>query len=206
MVEVLLPTLYVALAEVGKGAASDFGKRLVDGFGRIYSKHFGDTVPEPATLTSADLRTVLAESAEVRDLATDYLAHSTALRRARVAAKSIEGARILWVDDKPAWNRLECRALEGLGAHIVTVESTYSALSCLAAEDYDLLISDIARTEGPLEGLEALPRFSRVAPDTRVVLYVGHVDAACPPGAFGITADPDELLHLCMDVFERIRL
>jgi hypothetical protein len=40
-----------------------------------------------------------------------------------------------------------------------------------------------------------------------VIFYVGSSDPESEPpsGAFGITADPSELLHLVLDVLERSR-
>jgi hypothetical protein len=46
-----------------------------------------------------------------------------------------------------------------------------------------------------------------LAPDTPVIFYVGSSDPQSepPPGSFGLTTDPAELLHLVLDALERRR-
>ena len=39
-----------------------------------------------------------------------------------------------------------------------------------------------------------------------VIFYVGHVTDAAPAGSAGITAEPDELIHLVLDQLERKRI
>jgi hypothetical protein len=48
----------------------------------------------------------------------------------------------------------------------------------------------------------------QLTPDTPVVFYIGQADphVYTPPGAFGIASDPEDLLHLILDVMERKRM
>ena len=126
------------------------------------------------------------------------------LRRAQRAEPVLRKARILWVDDHPEWTQLERQFLEAFGIRIVTVETTRSALACIHGGPFDLIVSDIARGNNALEGVQALPLLRRAAPEAPVIFYVADLRAGGPPAtSFGITNKPGELLHLCMDVLER---
>jgi CheY-like chemotaxis protein len=131
---------------------------------------------------------------------------SSSLRRARFADIVLDGARILWVDDRPENNAWERSLLRAFKADVDTVETTRSALMALQSKPFDLVISDIAREDDTRAGLRALPLIRAEVGTGLVVFYVGRVSGAPPPGAFGITNDPNELLHLVLDALERHRL
>jgi len=133
---------------------------------------------------------------------------SSALRRARLVSEALSGARVLWVDDHPENNAWERATLRALGVHITSVETTRSALACLSQESFDVIVSDIARGGSPEEGVQALPALRQVTPSTAVIFYTGVLKPGSdrPPSAFGITNRPDELMHLILDVLERLKL
>jgi CheY-like chemotaxis protein len=54
-------------------------------------------------------------------------------------------ARVLWVDDMPANNEVERKALRRYGIVFDNVVSTAEAVAQLANEDYDLVITDLGR-------------------------------------------------------------
>jgi AcrR family transcriptional regulator/CheY-like chemotaxis protein len=134
-------------------------------------------------------------------------AASGALRRLRRNARAVEDAMILWVDDRPEWSRHEEMALTRLGATVIRAQSTAEAVSLEASCDPDVIISDIARPEAERAGLDGLPRIQRAYPGVPVIFYIGRLDPdqAKPPGSFGITNRPEELVHLILDVLERKR-
>jgi CheY-like chemotaxis protein len=131
-----------------------------------------------------------------------------ALRRARNVRDALVGARILWVDDHPEWQRAEREMLEALGVEVHMVPNSGSALTALRREPFHLVISDIARGGSAAEGLRALPAIREVSGGVPVIFYVGDLDEGrgVPPGAFGITNQVEELLHLVLDVVERGRV
>lgn len=133
---------------------------------------------------------------------------SPALRRARAHVHLAEGARILWVDDAPIRSAKEAEVFTSLGADVTRARTTEEAVKRLRGEDFDLIISDIARGDTPDEGVRALPRLRRHTPSTPVIFYVGTLrpDRGPPAGAFGITNDPEELVHLVFDALERVRV
>jgi CheY-like chemotaxis protein len=111
------------------------------------------------------------------------------------------------VDDYPRNNAYECRSLAALGIHVEFVTSTDEALAKVRTGAYDVILSDMAR-ERPDAGLVMLRRLRESGCRTEVIFYVGQLDKrrGLPIGAFGITNQPEPLLHYVFDVLERQRL
>jgi CheY-like chemotaxis protein len=138
-----------------------------------------------------------------------------ALDRASKERALLEGAEILWVDDRPSNNRNESRMLRSFGALITFACTTDEAVEALRLgvqqrAPFDVIVSDISRgpsDEGQTAGVTMLRRLSveNVAPP--VVFYVGRIrpGAGTPVGAFGLTNRPDQLLHLVLDALARVR-
>lgn len=100
---------------------------------------------------------------------------STGLRRARMVEPVLRGARVLWVDDYPENNAWECSLLGVFGARVVAVKTTQAALAALGSDDFDLIVSDIAREGKPDEGVRALPALRGASGANRVVFYVRNL-------------------------------
>lgn len=71
-----------------------------------------------------------------------------------------------------------------------------------------MILSDIAREWQAEHGIQALAALHEADPEVPVVFFIGALNRSwgTPPGAFGITKDPGELLHLILDVLERRRV
>jgi len=192
-------------AQVAQKAADGAIQAVWDRFSARFLARF-DRSPTPEDATDAEQ--VLADDSTLAADIDDVLRDSGVLRRAKLVSEAIRGARLLWVDDTPQNNDWERVMLRQLGVHVTAVTRTETALDCLRAEPFDLVISDITRTEVRDEGLRALPEIRRVAPSTAVIFCFGSLDPdrAVPTGTSRITNRPDELLHLVMDVLERNRL
>ena len=161
----------------------------------------------PDAITDAAIEHVIQRAPQVRRELEEVFGHYSALRRARMVGKAIRGARILWIDDRPENNIWERRFLENLGVVCVNVVTTRSAVAHLAAESFDIIISDIAREDRSRAGIEALPAIRAVEPSKPLLFYVGQVSlAGTPRDAQGIADDPNELLHLVLDQLERYRV
>jgi CheY-like chemotaxis protein len=138
-----------------------------------------------------------------------------ALKRANRERARLEGAEILWVDDRPSNNRNEARMLRGFGALVTFACSTDEAIEALrhAAEQsqpFHLILSDISRAppEGERDaGLRMVPRLRAEKVFLPIIFYVARADpnACTPAGAFGLTNRPDQLLQLALDALARTR-
>ena len=138
-----------------------------------------------------------------------------ALDRALSQRTLLDGAEILWVDDHPSNNRNESRMLRSFGTMITfacTTEESLAALrdAAVLKRPFDMIISDMRRdypTPDPKAGLDMLPRLVEAGCHLSVVFYVGKLDptAGVPPGAFGVTNRPDDLLNLVLDALARVR-
>lgn len=131
--------------------------------------------------------------------------HARLVAAARNATSAASAAparpKILWVDDKPDNNLLERRAMEAAGFSIDTALSTDEAAKRVAAERFDVVISDMGRPEGADAGYTLLQelRASNVT-----VPYIIYSSSATPQqrteakrrGALDCTNDPNELLEL----------
>lgn len=136
-----------------------------------------------------------------------------AARRAARMQSVLQGAHILWVDDVPANNINEQRMFRQLGMSVTFAISTDEALTMLARNPagFDVVLSDMARMEdgrpNPRAGIDCLKRYLAARDTLPVIFYIGVPDPTkgTPPGAFGLTHRPDELLHLVIDALERQR-
>jgi CheY-like chemotaxis protein len=118
------------------------------------------------------------------------------------AEQPLGGMRILWIDDNPASVELDTRAMRRAGAYVEVVENRAEAERHLAAEEHDLLISDITRGEDHEAGftdVEGLRRGRYYSGP--VIFFTGRVTPAREAwaeqlGALGVTASPDTLQQL----------
>jgi CheY-like chemotaxis protein len=145
---------------------------------------------------------------EVARLAEEFIGSYSSIRRARIVANFLVGARILWVDDHPENNINEKRTLEDFGVQVDQVKSTTEVLNRLLGRRFDLILSDMDRDGCSDAGMELLRNLRSSDCPIPLVFYVGKVDPnrGVPVGAFGIADQPEPLLHLVLDVLERQRI
>src|SRR5215470_8899898 len=96
----------------------------------------------------------------------------------------------------PLNNQNERLAFAKMGVFVDSYTNNADALAALGREQYDLVISDIARPTGQQSGLDLLKALRSVRPDVPVIFYVRKVEGPGVPGAQGITNDPVELVVL----------
>lgn len=160
----------------------------------------------PHDVTPENLRALIAADAAAKATLEQVGTSAPVMRRATVVQRALQGARILWIDDEPDGNALERATLGTFGVVVRTALSGEEAKRVLRGERFDLVISDISRPGESLAGIKDLPLLRLIAPDLPVIFYIMRMEPrGVPAGAFGITARPDELLHLCMDALERRR-
>jgi CheY-like chemotaxis protein len=120
--------------------------------------------------------------------------------RLKREAGRLDGAEILWVDDRPSGNRREARIFAGLGAHITFAASSAEAEPLIAAGGFHLILSDMKRGDVEDEGLRLLRRLRAKGVQTPFLFYVGRMQEGLPEGAQGLTNRPDRLVALVLDV------
>jgi CheY-like chemotaxis protein len=154
---------------------------------------------------SIDAAIELAQKSPNWKVDVSALDKERALNRVKQHLAIIKNAQILWVDDHPENNLNERRMFRQLNAEIDIAKSTDEAGEILANGTYDLIISDMARSDKATAGLDLLAHVRMKNITTPVIFYVGTIDPnlGVPALAFGITNRPDELLHLTLDALER---
>ncbi len=127
------------------------------------------------------------------------------LSRVKKHLDIFQRAQILWLDDTPDNNRNERKMFTELHTQIEIARTPEEARNFLKREQFDLIISDMARGDDPTAGLKFLKEYRKETSPAPVVFYIGVIDPSkgVPAGAFGITNRPDELLHLTLDALER---
>lgn len=119
------------------------------------------------------------------------------------------GFKILWVDDVPDNNRDFLPILLGDGAEVIQVLSTAEAFDALH-ESYDAILSDMARPEGPEEGLRFLELLRERGAGPPTLIFAARYSRsrarrieAVQAGAISVTNDfsviRDVLLDLALD-------
>lgn len=114
--------------------------------------------------------------------------------------------RILWVDDNPDTVLYESGVLHNLGMMVEFAKNSGSAMERLGREKFQLVISDIHRGDKATAGLEFMTELRGLPTPPPTIFYVSELDKSkgTPPGAFGITDDPNELIHLVLDAAGRM--
>lgn len=117
------------------------------------------------------------------------------------AQRRLQGARVLWVDDRPDNNRFERQALEALGIDIDLSTSTDDALGRIRHRSYDLIISDMGRPPDARAGYTLLDQLRGSGNQIPFVIYASsrapeHVRESRAHGAIGCTNSPPELVGM----------
>lgn len=83
-------------------------------------------------------------------------------------------ARILLVDDNAHGLAARKNVLEELGHSTVTASSGVEALECVAAQEFNLVVTDYKMPR--MDGLELIGRLRKLSPGLPVILISGFVD------------------------------
>lgn len=119
--------------------------------------------------------------------------------------RSAGKSTVLWVDDRPANNLHERKALEALGVTLVSVTSTDEAFEMLKRQSFDAIISDMNRPPDDRAGYTLLDKLRASGDRTPFIIYAGSQDPehrveARRRGAVGCTNRPDELFEMVLSV------
>jgi CheY-like chemotaxis protein len=118
-----------------------------------------------------------------------------------VPLDELKGRQILWVDDHPENNTLEVKSLESLGIEVVFAESTAEAMQKLKGNEFDVVISDMARHDDDQAGYSLLEKVRALRPGTPFILYSSshgpdQARSIVSSGAYGSTSKASELVEL----------
>nr|HET6903841.1 response regulator [Ktedonobacteraceae bacterium] len=124
------------------------------------------------------------------------------------ATRQLDGATVLWVDDRPINNTYERQALGKLGIQFTISKSTEEAITKLEHKHYDTIISDMGRPPDLQAGYTLLAKVKEMHITTPFIIYAGskrpeHVAEGRRKGAFGVTNDPQELFELVVDALSK---
>ncbi|MDX2136246.1 MAG: response regulator [Saprospiraceae bacterium] len=114
--------------------------------------------------------------------------------------------RVLWIDDNPDTVMYEAGILQTLGMQVEFAKTSANAHEKLRSTPFHLILSDIRRNDNPVAGLQFLQEIQQTSRPIEMIFYVSTLDRSLPVpvGAFGITDDPNELIHLALDAAERL--
>jgi CheY-like chemotaxis protein len=110
---------------------------------------------------------------------------------------------VLWVDDRPANNLHERKALEALGVTFISATSTDEALELLKRQQFDAIISDMGRPPDNKAGFTLLDKLRDSGDQTPYIIYGGkgvpeYREEALRKGAMDCTNRPDELFEMVL--------
>jgi two-component system cell cycle response regulator CpdR len=88
--------------------------------------------------------------------------------------------RILLAEDDASMRAYLGRALERAGYEVVAVDRGTAALPLIAAESFDLLLTDIVMPE--MDGIELAQKAAEIAPGIRVMFITGFAAVALRAG------------------------
>lgn len=157
---------------------------------------------------TSSLGKTLEQAISKQSVTVSQSAQTQVLRRAHHVASVLQGAQILWVDDRPSNNLYERHLLRSLGVFVDLARSTEEALEMLQDTYYDAVISDMGRVGVQDEGLRLLTEIRKQEVCPLLIFYTWGIDESrgTPAYAFGITDRPNDLLHYIIDVLERERI
>ena len=183
-----------------------------------------DLTPEPtasvATLTVEQLEKLVTGALSLVEARVGSSEPGFSAAAAAAAGRVIRGVnatrrlpdddwqrRILWVDDRPANNWRERKALESFGVDFTLAESTGEALNVLARQRFAVIISDMGRPQGAQEGYKLLEAVRARDISTPFFIYSGsgrpeHRQMALARGAQGATNMADDLIDMVLAVLE----
>ena len=110
--------------------------------------------------------------------------------------------RILLAEDDQVMREYLTRALERSGYAVAAVDRGTAAIPLLAAETFDLLLTDIVMPE--MDGIELAQRATEMAPEMRVMFITGFAAVTLKAGEAmpnaRILSKPFHLRELVMEV------
>jgi CheY-like chemotaxis protein len=128
-----------------------------------------------------------------------------------LSADLLQGGAILWVDDHHEWNEPLIRLFRTAGMTVDAVASTPRAVLALKDRSYDLVITDMRRSneaDGASAGIVLLDKMVEVGIPTPAVIFSGNpiAQSNTHPRAVASTSSPETLVDTVVDIVSARRV
>jgi CheY-like chemotaxis protein len=113
---------------------------------------------------------------------------------------SLQGAKVLWVDDNPEGQAYERNALQQLGVEFSLAANTDDAVRLLQQQPFQLVITDFSRRDDSQGAYTLLYQLKKLQPSTPIIIYSSSVNPeyiaeAKRRGVYAETNQPQELFN-----------
>jgi Effector-associated domain 11 len=131
---------------------------------------------------------------------------ATILQRLSNVKERNMSLKALWIDDNLPCTLSEQRLINALNVQIDSAHNSEMAESMIKNTTYHFIVSDMLRNDNPTEGVDFITKLVKQDIYIPAILYITkyNTEKGVPPHVFGVTNKPSELLHLVMDIIERI--
>lgn len=149
---------------------------------------------------------ILEASLERKNLIVTEQQKTTILQRLSNVKERNLALKALWIDDNLPCTLSEQRLINALNVEIDSAQSSEMAEAMIKNTTYHFIVSDLVRNGNSNEGYDFIARLVEQNIQIPAILYITQYrpEKGVPPYIFGITNRPSELLHLVMDIIERI--
>jgi len=192
----------LTIADTGTGIAEDILPKVFDPFftTKQAEKGSGLGLSQVYGFAHQTGGTVAIESALGKGTAVTLYLPRASEAPARPAAEpepaATAGGRVLLVEDNPEVAEVSCEMLEELGYAVKLARDAEAALSIVAGESFDLVVSDIVMA-GALDGVGLARALRESHPALPVILVSGYSNAASLADAeFTVLRKPYKLADL----------
>lgn len=122
----------------------------------------------------------------------------------KASTLSLDETKILWVDDHPENQKYERKALGAIGISFVLARNTQEAISELASQRFNVVITDFKRADDARGGYTLLDEVKKLPNPPPLIIYTGSTSPeleaqARQRGAFAQTNLPQQLFSSVID-------
>ncbi len=149
---------------------------------------------------------ILEDSTIRKNLFVSDNQKATILQRLSNVKERNLSLKALWIDDNLPLTLSEQRLINALNVQIDSAHNSEIAESMIKNTTYHFIVSDMLRNGNPTEGFDFITKLVKQNIHIPAILYITkyNTEKGVPPHVFGVTNKPSELLHLVMDIIERI--
>ncbi len=149
---------------------------------------------------------ILEDSTIRKNLFVSDNQKATILQRLSNVKERNLSLKALWIDDNLPLTLSEQRLINALNVQIDSAHNSEMAETMIKNATYHFIVSDMLRNGNPTEGFDFITKLVKQNIHMPAILYITkyNTEKGVPPHVFGVTNKPSELLHLVMDIIERI--